>query len=127
MKTWIVDIFEENLGYILDSAKGVEGRVPDLRKPEKHYHLIKPNDILSFRVVDKNIQPIKSIKQIFFEVIYNRHYSSVREYLESEGLRRALPEAKSIEEGIVIYHNLPEYEERISQVGIQGIGLGKRL
>ena len=49
MKTWIVDILAENLEYILDSNKEVEGRVPDLSKPEKHYHLIQPKDILSFR------------------------------------------------------------------------------
>ena len=127
MKTWIIDIFEENLEYILDSNKGVEGRVPDLRKPEKHYHLIQPKDILSFRVVDKNIQPIKSIEQISFEVSYNKKYNSAREYLESEKLERALPEAKSIEEGIATYHGFPGYEERISQVGIHGIGLGEKL
>ena len=127
MKIWIVDIFKENLEYILDSNKKVEGRVPDLRKPEKHYHLINPKDILSFRVVDKNIQPIESIKQVSFEVAYNNKYSSVREFLEAEGLKRALPEARSIEEGIAIYHNLPGYKERISQVGIYGIGLGKKL
>lgn len=127
MKTWIVDIFEENLEYILDSNKEVEGRVPDLRKSEKHYHLIQPKDILSFRVVDKSIQPIESIKHTSFEVSYNKKYDSVREYLESEGLKRALPEAKSIEDGITVYHNLPGYKERISQVGIHGIGLGKRL
>ncbi len=124
---WIVDIFKENLEYILDSNKKVEGRVPDLRKPEKHYHLIQPGDILSFRVVDENIKPIESIEQIQFEVSYNRKYDSVREYLKSEGLKRALPEAKSIEEGIAMYHNLPGYKKRISQVGIHGIGLGKKL
>lgn len=127
MKTWVVDIFEENLEYILDLNKEVEGRVPDLRKPEKFYHLIEPKDTLSFRVVDKNIQPLESFEQVSFEVAYNNKYSSVREYLEAEGLKRALPEARSIEEGIAIYHNLPGYKERISQVGIHGIGLRKKL
>jgi len=127
MKTWIVDISEKNLKYILDSNKKVEGRVPDLRKPEKHYHLIEKGDILSFRVVDKNIQPIPSFEQVSFVVAYNHKYSSVREYLETEGLKKALPEASSIEEGIAIYHNLPGYEERIARVGIYGIGLGKRV
>ncbi len=127
MKTWIVDIFEENLNSILNSSKEVEGRVPDLRKPEKHYHLIQPKDIISFRVVDKNTQPIKSIELISFEVSYNRKYNSVKEYLKSEGLKRALPKAKSIEEGIAIYHSLPGYMQRIAQVGIHGIGLGKKI
>lgn len=125
MKNWIVDIFEENLEYILNSNKEVEGRVPDLKKPEKHYHLIKPGDSLSFRVVDKNIQPIEHYKQVSFKVKYNNKYASVKEYLDAEGLKRALPEANTLEEGIASYHNLPGYIERISKVGIHAIGLEK--
>ncbi len=127
MKEWIFDVFEENLEYILDSGKEVEGRVPDIRKPQKAYHLIKPDDIVTFRIVDKNINPLDGIRPVSFMVSYNKRYDSVRDYLESEGLNRALPEAKDIEEGISLYHSLPGYKERIADAGIHAIGLGKRI
>lgn len=124
---WVFDIFEENYLKIKDSGKEVEGRVADMAKPHKHYHKIVPGDKVKIRVVDEKFQPVESISPLVYEVLYNKRYGSVREMLETEGLERVLPEVSSIEEGIELYHNLPGYEERIRQNGIQAVGLGKML
>ena len=127
MNKWIIDIFEENLKEILNSTKKVEGRTPDPSNPNKRYDLIKKGDILSFRAFDKNQIPIKSKKQISFEVEYNKKYDTLKDYLESEGIKRISSKINSIEEGISRYNSLPGYKERISKFGIHAIGIGKRV
>lgn len=127
MKKWIFDIFEENYRKIQNTGKKVEGRVPDFRKPEKHYHKINPGDTVMIRVVDENFDSVEGIEPLCYKVAYNRKYDSVREMLEAEGLERVLPEVGTIEDGIKLYHSLPGYEERIKQNGIHAIGLGRKL
>lgn len=127
MTEWILDITEENLEHILDSSKKVEGRVPDMSKPEKCYQNIARGDILTFRVVDGLTQQVLGNENTSFKVAYNRKYDSVREYLNAEGLKRALPQVKDVSKGVELYHNFPGYKERISQVGIYAIGLGDKL
>lgn len=127
MKEWIFDIFEENYLKIKDLGKEVEGRVPDFRKENKHYHKIVPGDLITIRVVDSSFAPVTSIPPLRYNAKYNRRYNSVKEMIESEGLNRVLPEVGSIEEGIALYHNLPGYEERIKTNGIHAIGLERLL
>ena len=51
-----------------------------------------------------------------------KHYKTVKAYLEGEGLKKCLPWAKSLAEGIGIYYGIAEdWEERIRVRGIFAI------
>lgn len=51
-----------------------------------------------------------------------KHYGSVKEYLQKEGLKKCLPWAKSLAEGIGIYYGIADdWEERIKKGGIFAI------
>ncbi len=126
MADWVFDIFKENYDKIKDKGKEVEGRVPDMRKPEKHYHKIVEGDNISIRVVGLDFKPIESIKPLEFTALYNRKYDSVDEMIFYEGLSRVLPELNSTDEAVALYHSLPGYKERIEEYGIYAVGLGKK-
>ncbi len=51
-----------------------------------------------------------------------KNYKSVKEYLQKEGLKKCLPWAKSLAEGIGVYYGIAEdWEERIRHGGIFAI------
>ena len=51
-----------------------------------------------------------------------KHYKSVRDYLQKESLKKCLPWAKSLAEGIGIYYGIADdWEERIMKGGIFAI------
>ena len=51
-----------------------------------------------------------------------KHYKNVRDYLRNEGLRKCLPWAKSLAEGIGIYYGIADdWEERLRKGGIFAI------
>lgn len=51
-----------------------------------------------------------------------KNYKTVKEYLQKEGLKKCLPWAKSLAEGIGIYYGIAEdWEERIRHGGIFAI------
>lgn len=122
---WMFPVAEKWYRLISAQTKQVEGRVPDISKPEKNYSNLKEGDLAAFVAVDENYKVILNLPKISFKVKYNKKYSSVREMLNAEGLARVLPGTDSIEEGIKTYHSFPGYEERIKTNGIYAIGLGK--
>jgi ASC-1-like (ASCH) protein len=124
---WIFPVAKKWYDLLSEGTKKVEGRVPDVSKPEKNYANLNPGDLATFIAVDENYKTIKGLPQIKFKVKYNKKYSSVKKMLAHEGLDRVLPGVESIEEGIKIYHSFPEYEERIKRDGIHAIGLERKI
>ena len=123
---WVLPLFLEAYQAIAMHGKNVEGRVPDPSKPEKNYGEIIVGDTVLFRAVDRTIQPTGH-PDLVYPVTFNLHYPDVTSMLVSEGLRNVLPGVKTIEEGVRVYHSLPDYAERIEKNGIHAIGLGKRI
>lgn len=51
-----------------------------------------------------------------------KHYKSVKEYLQKEGLKKCLPWVKSLAEGIGVYYGIADdWEEGIRRGGIFAI------
>lgn len=94
--------------FLKNGQKPVEGR-----KNSKSFAQIKIGDQIEFYLGDKSF---------VMQVVYINKYESVEEYLEKEGLNRALPGVKTIEEGLKIYHqwNSPSL---IKDLGFLGIGV----
>jgi ASC-1-like (ASCH) protein len=79
-------------GYIKCSRKTVEGR---LNKGD--FAQFKPGDIV--------IWFNSELKQEFkTQVIYKKNYSSFKEMICKEGLANVLPEIKTVDAGVAIYH-----------------------
>ena len=49
------------------------------------------------------------------------HYSGVKEMLDLEGLGNVFPGTKTVGEGILEYHKIPRYKDRIKKFGIWAI------
>lgn len=61
---------------------------------------------------EKTVATIKGVK----------HYRTVKQYLKREGLRKSVPWASSLAEGIGIYYGIADdWEERIRRHGIFAI------
>lgn len=102
------------LDWIEKGIKPVEGR-PYSPK----YHKIKPGDLVLFRCGQRSLT---------MKVSYVKLYPSVKAYLETETVKRALPGVKTVEEGIAIYNRwtAPEKREGLRKkhgFGFMGIGV----
>lgn len=76
---------------------------------------MKPGDEIIFTDLGSD----KKITAIINDV---KHYKTVKEYLQREGLKKCLPMAKSLAEGIGIYYGIADdWEERICHGGIFAI------
>ncbi len=128
MKEWLLTVFLEAYQEIANFRKRVEGRVPDPSKPEKDYAKIEVDDIIVFKAIDESMQPIPRFHDLRFPVIYNHHYKTIEDMLETEGLDKVLPGVKSIPKGEEIHKFFPGYDaERIKKYGIHVIRLGNRI
>lgn len=127
MSEWILPLAKPAYNSVVENNKTVEARVPDPTKPNKQYWRIQPGDTLIFQAIDLQTSKYLDLPEVRFPVTYQRKYDTVKEMLETEGLQRTLPRAKSIQEATDIYLGFPGYRERITKNGIVAIGLGKRL
>lgn len=84
--------------YIKNGIKTVEGR-----KNSKKYQKYSIGDTLIFTY---KVQEVKT------KILYINRYKTVKDYLEKETLKNALPNIKTIEDGINIYNLWTSVEER---------------
>lgn len=92
--------------------KTVEGR---LNKPELHSLRVGERIRFQREHEAKNFVNVK--------VISLRTYPTFREMLDKEGLHRCLPDVKSLEEGVRLYHSFPSYSEKEKLYGALAIGI----
>lgn len=105
----IIDIDEHWYKLILSGKKKVEGK-----KGSPSWIDIKEGDFVYFKSgEDTSFVRIKEI----------RKYTTIRSYLEQEGLRHTLPGVETIQEGIDIYMNPPISwtEEEVAKYGVLAI------
>ena len=98
---------------IEDCKKRIEGRKGTLK-----YQRVQIFDMA--KIVDA-----ANHNNFFFKrVIGIKRYPDLRQYLEQEGLRQALPGVMTIEEGIEVYLNFWTFEE-VEEFGILAFELGE--
>jgi ASC-1-like (ASCH) protein len=54
-------------------------------------------------------------------------YKSFRAMLETEGFKRCIPDAQSLEDAVKIYDKIPSYPERSRQNGVAAIGVKVKI
>ena len=84
--------------YIKEGVKLYETRVYDKKRQE-----IKLLDVITFRDRESN----NSFKATITELSY---FKSFKEAIESVGIKKVLPNARSLKEGIKIYEKFPHGE-----------------
>jgi len=92
-----MEVQEPWFGYLVSGQKKVEGR-----KNSPKWRDLKPSEKVLLTCGKKS--------QLFL-ITDVRKYSSIRAYLEQEGLRNCLPGVESIEEGIAVYKQWNTDEE----------------
>jgi len=99
---YIENVSEPWISMIQTGIKTVEGRLK-----RKNFSLMRVGDMVEW--INSEYE-MKRVKTIIKEI---REYRTFREYLESEGLERCLPEIKDIESGIMVYYKYyTEEDER---------------
>jgi ASC-1-like (ASCH) protein len=112
MKTWHLNLYHEIFPYISNGQKTVEGRA--WSKKRNYYEMKKGDEII--------FTDIKNRKKITVVIDGVKHYKTVKDYLSKEGLKKCLPWAKSLREGIGAYYGIAsDWEERIRTKGIFAI------
>lgn len=112
MKIWKLNLYHHIYPYIANGKKSIEGRA---WSKKRDYRKMKRGDRIIFSDVDSRRKTVAVIKTV-------KHYKNVKEYLQKEGLRKCLPWAKSLAEGIGIYYGIAnDWEERIRKGGIFAI------
>jgi ASC-1-like (ASCH) protein len=93
---------EPYFSYVKNGQKTIEGR---LRK--EWYRFLKPGDHI---IVHRQDDEDDTVEVVVKDV---RPYSSIREMLEREPLKRLLPDVDTVEEGLTIYRKFyTEEQER---------------
>lgn len=92
-----------------------------LRSGKKPVEGRKNSSLYQRIIVGDSIEFFCGKEHFLVLVVGINRYSSVKQYLEHEGLERALPGVASIEAGLAIYHawNTPENIARFGFLGIQ--------
>jgi len=112
MKTWKLNLYHHIYPYIASGEKTVEGRA---WSEKRDYRQMKRGDNIVFSDLGSKRKTTVIISSV-------KHYKTVKAYLEGEGLKKCLPWAKSLAEGIGIYYGIAEdWEERIRARGIFAI------
>lgn len=82
---------------------------------KRDYRRMRRGDKIIFSDLGSDKKVTAAIKSV-------QHYKTVREYLKKEGLKKCLPWAKDLADGIGIYYGIAEdWEERIRHGGIFAI------
>jgi len=103
-KTTEITIYEPYFTQLATKVKTIEGRINS-----GQFKRIQAGQTIVFRNGEKTVK---------CKVLAKRIYSSFAKMLEKEGVSKCLPSAKSLEAGIAIYQNLPNYPERARQNGV---------
>ena len=105
-----ITVKEPYFYYIKKRKKTIEGRLNTGK-----FSLFKKDDIL--KIINGDNYVIVKIKKI-------KKYSSFEEYLSQEGLKRTLPNIKTINDGVNIYHKFYSQENE-NKYGVLAIYLKK--
>jgi ASC-1-like (ASCH) protein len=112
MKTWKLNLYTHIFPYVANGKKSVEGRA---WSKKRDYKKMRPGDEIIFT-------DLGSDKKVTAIITGIKHYKTVKKYLQSEGLKKCLPMAKSLADGIGIYYGIADdWEERIRKGGIFAI------
>jgi ASC-1-like (ASCH) protein len=112
MKIWKLNLYHHIYSYVESGKKSVEGRA---WSKKRDYRKMKRGDKIIFSDLESKKKVVAVIDQV-------KWYKSVKEYLRKEGLKKCLPWAKSLAEGIGIYYGIADdWEERIRNGGIFAI------
>lgn len=98
---------------IKNGKKIIEGRTISSWDPID-YRLVKINDVIEFT----NSRAVSSLK---VRVLAITHYPSIKEMLNTEEIECLLSSGGTIDDGIVNYNNIPEYQENVPKFGIYAI------
>ncbi len=102
--------------YLYNGEKTVEGR-----KQSSKYKNLKVGDILRFQV-NGELLDNKIPKEFYAKICDIKLYSTIREYLQTEGINKCLPGVTEIDEAVNVYTSLMKTtEEEINKVGFMGI------
>ena len=112
MKIWKLNLYRHIYPYVASGEKSVEGRA---WSKKRDYRKMKRGDKIIFSDLGSKKKTTAIISSI-------RRYKNVKDYLRGEGLKKCLPWARSLAEGIGIYYGIADdWEERIRKGGIFAI------
>lgn len=112
MKIWKLNLYHHIYPYIASGKKTVEGRA---WSKKRDYRKMKRGDMIVFSDLGSKNKTVATIRSV-------KHYKNVRDYLLGEGLKKCLPWAKSLADGIGIYYGIADdWEVRIRKGGIFAI------
>ena len=112
MRVWKLNLYHHIFPFIASGKKTIEGRA---WSPKRDYRQIRPGDKIIFT-------DLGSKKKVTTIVDGVKHYKTVKDYLEKEGLKKCLPWVKSLAEGIGVYYGIADdWEERIRRKGMFAI------
>ena len=98
-----VPCYEPYMTFIEAGKKTIEGRVG-----APYYTKIKTGDVVCLH---------NRKKEIWCEITRTHLYPTFKDMLEKEGLKKMLPQANSIEEGVQIYRNFPTFADKELKFG----------
>lgn len=112
MRTWKLNLYHNIFPYIASGEKTADGRA---WSKKRDYRKMKRGDKIIFSDLGSKKKAVAEINSV-------HHYRSVKDYLQTEGLKKCLPWARSLAEGIGAYYGIAEdWEERIRKGGIFAI------
>ena len=107
--TYENDRVEPYYSFLKNGYKSIEGRIK-----KKWYRDLKPGD----HIIVHNMEKTDSFETVVQDV---RTYSSIREMLEKEQLKKLLPDIDTVEQGIAVYRRFytEEAEKEFGVVAIE--------
>ncbi|MGI0117303.1 hypothetical protein [Zooshikella sp. RANM57] len=111
--THVIGLMDMPFEWIKQGKKSVEIRANSDVRPFD-YGVIKPNHTLFFI----NEQTGESLER---RVIRIDHYQTVKELINTEGMKNTLPTFVSIEDAIELIHSFPGYKQGIIKYGVYAI------
>jgi len=116
---WILKIHPQQYQHILTGDKTIEGRIPDPDNDATNYNLMAEDEYIRFKLTDTH-----KLVDEKYPITFITHYDTIKDMLEYEGLNNVLPNIETINQGVKLYHEFPDYKRNEVKYGIYAIGLG---
>lgn len=117
---WILKIHPQHYRYISNGDKTIEGRIPDPDNDVTNYNLMNEDEYIRFKLTDTSELVDKK-----YPITFITHYDTIKDMLEYEGLNNVLPNINTVNQGVKLYHEFPDYKQNEEKYGIYAIGLGE--
>ena len=117
-KVWQMSLNEEIFNLVKEHKVSVVAR---LACGTHDFDEIKTGDIIQFS--NFNVSTLGFGPTVNIKVNYIKHYPTVQQLFDTEGLTNIYPQVKNIEEGIQLIKSLDIYGDRIKRGGIYAIGI----